>query len=233
MTRLRQQVLKYVTDRPGSIVFKNDIMADLDLKSQQVTMTMLALQRSTPVGADIETVVTGNAWCYKPKSSTETGGGSASVSMAANGVAHYNLTRPLTTLIREHFLRNPNRIIHVDELVQLTGRTAQQVRVGYNNVRINSPHLRHLIKPVVRGHSWIYEPSPGASAPSSPTRPATVPAAVDSTSTVTTDSDDGDEPTDARLFEEIGRTLDGKIIIQDNDGELYHATKLRRDQEGT
>lgn len=229
----RHLVLKYITDRPGQVLHKRDIAADLDLTDVQVAQFVRAIQNESPIGRDVVTEVHGNAWRYVPSPTNPP------VTASANGrpTSNPNLNRPLTVLLREYILSRPRTVVQLEELIEFTGRTAQQVRVGLNNVRITSPHLRDQILPVVRGQAWVYQPrdeqhAPPAVEPSTSRAPTSVRRPVATSSAVTLDGDeddddDGDDDAVAQLFETIGSTPDGKIIIQDSDGELYYATRIK------
>lgn len=235
MTVFRQDIVKYVTDRPGQVVYRTDIMEAGGFTASQVTTVMLRIQNSSPLGAEIQTVVRGNAWRYVPRQPV--------ADASSNGrVVAPNLSLPLTTLIREYFVSHPNTVVWVTELARYTDKTERQVQVGVNNMINSTPHhdIKPYVKKVIQGQAWRFDPPPdwrpGQVRPSSAVVATTVTRSTRPTSTVdqstvkpstvaVTDSDDRDRDGDVRLFEEVGTAGDA-IIIRDDDGVLYRATRL-------
>lgn len=230
MSLNRHRVLRYMTNRPNEVVYKDDIMAELDLKAQQVTASVLGLQGDTSIGSQIHTLIRGNAWRYVPTDPR-------TVSTAGlPDLAPYR-SRPLTQLIREYLTARPNQVVYRDELVAYTGKTSYQVQVGVNNMRRGQPDMMQAVETIIDGQSWVYrEPIPTShrrttASPtpaggnerrsSATTAPAARPPETTPKPTSAVDDSDG-EP---RLFEEVGRTASG-IVIRDADGVMYRATPL-------
>src|SRR5262245_29578357 len=174
-------------------------MEELDLTARQVTTCVLAIQRLTNIGGDLETLVSGNAWRYVPNRPTV-----PTSTNAVNGrpVAQRspNLDRPLTALLREYVLARPDQVVHLTELVEYTGRTERQVRVGFNNMQANRPDLRRSLVSVVPGLSWMYVsslhvPMP-TDAPSTPTATTVRPTAVDVATVTSARGNDVDDVDD-------------------------------------
>lgn len=65
-TQVNDQILKYVTDRPGQIVYRNDIVADLGLEAGTVQRAML---RFVAQELGIECITVGRVWRYSPNKS--------------------------------------------------------------------------------------------------------------------------------------------------------------------
>lgn len=236
---IRHEILKYVTARPGVVIYKNDIAEATGYDAKQVTGVMLSLARDTMTG-EIAVLVPGNAWRYQPPGAV-TSPTSAPVP-TSRSTEKPDLGRPLTELIRNYFFARPNELVQLEELVRYTGRSAEKVKVGINNVKLNRPILRHCIQTIVSGQTWRYTP-PETSIPNAvdltrarrpvPTR--STPPPPPASTTVDRDNDDDDDnalpssssngATSGRLFEEVG-FVEGAIIVRDDDGALYRATPL-------
>lgn len=225
MLIIKHRIIKYITDRPGQVVYRADIMEDGGFTANQVSSAILRTQQDSPIGGEIQTIVPGNAWRYVPNSSTSTG---------RTGGA--DLSRPLVKLLREYFEQRPGQVIGVEELVEATGRTEAQVKVGMNNARSNHLGFRTNLEVIVSGNMWRYgiptstatdaPTAPVASPPVTSARPPASPVAIEPVTAPirSTNATDGS----ARLFEEVGTTGDGSqvFIIRDGDGVLYRATPL-------
>lgn len=231
----RHNVLRHLTDRPGQVVYKNEIMEELNLTASQVTAAVLGLQRSSAIGSEIETLVQGNAWRYRPTSTTATTTSPTNVP-TVNGSPPVQRTSklgtPLTRLIYEYLLDNPNKVVYVSDLMEHTGRSEAQVKVGVSNMRNSYTNIRPFVRTEIAGQAWRYTPPstvPVASAyppvppikSSRPITPARTPASTEPTLFDATNA----EPGTTLMFEEVGRTGD-KIVIRGDDGQLYHATRL-------
>jgi len=217
----RQNIIKYITDRPGQVVYRQDIENDLDLGATQVTAAILYVQKESPIGAEIETVMRGNAWRYTPSQPL----------VSSNGESAADPSQPLVSLIRQYLIERPHTPVTVDDLVAYTGRRPDQIKVGVNNMKHikSNGNFTPYVVTLIQGQMWRFDPppnwhpyrSPVATPSSIPTPPVTpvrqsrktVPASVDPS----TD--------DVRLFEEVG-TAGDTIIIRDGDNNMYRATPL-------
>lgn len=216
---IRHEILEYLTDRPGVVVYKNDIVEATGFEARQVTAVMLSLTRDTLIGNEIDVLVPGNAWRFRPNQPA----------MVATSTQKADLGRPLTELIRKYFYAHPNELVQIEHLVAYTGRNEEKVKVGINNVKINRPLLRHRIQTIVPGQTWRYvltdpavpdvtrsgRPAPTSSTPVVPVAPITDVAT----------SANGATSSTGRLFEEVG-SIDDAIIVRDDTGTLYRAVKL-------
>jgi biotin operon repressor len=91
--------------------------------------------------------------------------------------------------------------VHVDDVAADLGFTKQQVKSAVNNLRTTKGIP---IETLVAGYSWRYLPN---SKPSE-------------------DSPGNGSNHTKRIFEEIGVTKTGLIILQDEDGNLFSAQEL-------
>lgn len=70
MATFRTDVIRYLTDRPGQVVYRSDIAADVGIDVNQVQQCIYNLIKNRPIGNEIEVVVAGNAWRYVPRAVT-------------------------------------------------------------------------------------------------------------------------------------------------------------------
>lgn len=95
------------------------------------------------------------------------------------------------------------RPCHVDDIATATGYTPKQIRGAINGKRHEDPTWHHILKNVVRGHIWSWN------------------MLYDPTKPVTSESDP-----EKNLYEQIGVTKNGDLILQDEDGNLFRASEL-------
>lgn len=232
---IRHRVARYLTDRPGSVVYRDDLVNDTGLTAKQVTSSIRALQQRSPLGAEVQTVVTGNAWRYvplptapvtqstSPSPSLPSSSDVAPVTYGLNGDGppirrrRSDGSKPLTWRLRDYLVSRPHVTVHCDELARELNVTEYQVQIGINNMRRGHLDIRPHIEIITQGRSWRYTPSSTLNV-ESVTTTRDVGASPEST------FDASDES--PRLFEEVGTTADGDIIIRDDDGVLYHTTKM-------
>jgi hypothetical protein len=242
----RQDIIKYVTDRPGEVIYRSEIMESGNFTAVQVTNAILSVQKDSPIGSEIETVVRGNAWRYVPR---------RSAASHDDAVVARNRSLPITTLIRQYLVDHPNTVVWAHQLAAYTGRTEAQVKVGINNMRQIQVHADVVpyVKKVIQGQSWRFEPPvgwrPGVIRPiptASPSSTSSTPLLVNdrsvaapisgannvvdgidnvtSATTINVVANDGN--VGVRMFEEVG-TTDDAIIIRDHNNVMYRATRLR------
>lgn len=231
---IRQDIIKYITDRPGELVSKQDIMDAGGWTATQVTHSVLKVQQTTTLGAEIETVVRGNAWRYVPRNGTTAN--ATTVQSAAD------LSLPVTTLIRQFFIANAHKVVTVEQLVAYTRKRIDQVKVGVNNMRniASNADVSAHVHVVVHGQMWRFEPPPNwrpgvGIRPITTGRPSTaqtyVPPVVEQTSNGRVTVPDVTLDDQGRVFEEVGQLRDGRIVIRDQNGDMYAATPIRSTQE--
>jgi hypothetical protein len=231
---IRHNVIKYLTDRPGEVVYRDFIVENGGFTASQVRESIRAVQQSqTQLGKEIETVVAGNAWRFVPSVQQST---PASTIMTTDN----NLGVPLTQLIRRYLTDRPNVDVDLDELIDFTGRTEAQVKVGVNNVRNAHIEMRQTIVIVESGRCWRYEPARRRQSSRTPVPirairaprpvppPPPSPVTQPTTNSVAVSAADLTEPVDSpRLFEEVGSLDDDSFVIRGDEGDLYRATPLR------
>jgi hypothetical protein len=107
-----------------------------------------------------------------------------------------NRTRPA---ILEYLSSHPNTVVYLKQISKATGLTDQQVQSQIRNM-IND---KFPIGVVVRAQAWTFTPAAGELG-----------------------SPDAKPDTRGTLYEEIGRTKNGKPVLQDADGVIYIATEV-------
>lgn len=221
-------VIRYLTDRPNEIVHKLDVTSATGFSSDQITTAIRTVQRTSPIGPDIRTLVRGNAWRYAPVHAATVG----KVNLAPDTDV------PTTTLICQFFVDHPHAVVVIDHLVAYTGRQPDQVQVGVNNTRRIGSHndVTRYLTTVVQGQMWRYDP-PSDSRPRGPVARLLPPSPVDVRPTTVvrsrnqnvaaTVTDELEETIhDGRMFEEVGSLSGGRIVIRDQDDNMYTATPL-------
>lgn len=221
MSIIRHKIVQYLTDRPGQMVTKDDIMREGGWEARQVTAAILAIQQTSPIGAEIETIVQGNMWRYVPKTA---------VAVATGASTGDKRNRPLTALLYEYMVNHPGDVVYVDTLVEHTGRTPEQIKVGMNNMLANRPHMKGLVDRVISGQAWRYMPdnqSAVRTIPPRPTVPVNVPVPPTTPSATAASSSPNNNvrsSSSPRMFEEVGELPDGRLVIRDDVGVMYYAT---------
>lgn len=250
MTRsIRQDVVRYLTNNPGQVVSRRDISDAFNWDERQVRDAVRRLQDETLIGDEIETIVRGNAWRYVPR------GLVASTAQTAPVTRAHNLELPLTTLIREFMVDHPRSVVTVEQLVAYTGRTTEQVQAGVNNMRriASNVDVTSYVENVASGKIWRFNPPPDWRPGHRPNRPTsnatlvptsplpastvasvtTVPVTIEPTASPNGQVNGNVEPTDdmsSRVFEEVGKLRDGRLVISDQDGNMYTATPMKTPQ---
>lgn len=241
---IRQEVVRYLTERPGQVLYRADISADTGWDERQVRDTIRRVQDDSVIGREIESVIRGTAWRYVPRNVPP-------VVITANSDARAatapNPELPLTSLIREYVIDHAHEVVNLTDLVRYTGRTEYQVQVGVNNMRrITSNHdiVAHL-ETVTAGRAWRFSPPVGSrygqpiasstsplpvSSPvASPSLPPSDDACRTSNGQVVADVEPVDRDGDgkSRMFEEVGRLRDGRLVLSDENGVMYAASPMQ------
>jgi hypothetical protein len=148
-------------------------------------------------------------------------------------------------------IEHAHRVVSLEDLVAYTGRTPQQVQVGVNNMRhiASNADVAPYLEIQAHGKLWRFNPPADWRPGRRPSRSVPVPTPVLTspspsstslpTTTVPTDAvptappterviDDNDsvDGVETRLFEEVGKLRDGRLVISDQDGNMYTATPM-------
>lgn len=103
--------------------------------------------------------------------------------------------------LMEYFSKRPGEHAYLNDIAKTTGLTTEQVQHNINNLA--NDHRRGQIdfnvETVTRGQVWMYRPNQKKDEPARPTK---------------------------RVFEELGKSKKGTIVIQDEEGNLFEATEL-------
>jgi hypothetical protein len=246
---IRQDVIQFITSRPNETVTRDEIVRGCGgtWSGRQVRDAVRRVIIESPIGREIETIVQGSMWRFVPShvpAVTPAPTTTTDVAPASNP------DLPLTTLIREYLINHPRAVVSLEELVAYTGRTSHQVQVGVNNMRriTSNVDVTSYLETEAHGRLWRFNPPadwrpgrrPNRSVPTpppivltappttaTPTGPTTGPADVEPTAStngqVAVGPVHGDGP---RLFEEVGNLRDGRLVISDQDGNMYTATPM-------
>jgi hypothetical protein len=246
---IRQDIIQYFANHPNDVVTREDIVRAYDgtWSERQVRDTIRRVQIDSPIGQEIQTLVAGSTWRFVPQNLVARTSAPSSTSVVAPAA---NRDLPLTTLIREYVVGHAHAVVSLEDLVAYTGRTPHQVQVGVNNMRriASNTDVTSYLTTEAHGRLWRFNPPadwrpgyrPNRSV-SAPTSVLTSPSPSSSPLPRTTGPTD-DEPTaspngqvidrDAidgagtRLFEEVGNLRDGRLVISDQDGNMYTATPM-------
>lgn len=112
--------------------------------------------------------------------------------------------------IISYFMDHEGEHVSAKQLMTATGHAYEQVRVGVNNLRNdrdrNGHSFRDNIDIIVSGDVWKYTAG-------SPVQ-LELPTEPDA------------KTVDNRVFEEVGTTVDGSILVKCEDGRFYKLTEL-------
>lgn len=100
--------------------------------------------------------------------------------------------------ILDYFHTHQNIQVTLNELADATGLDANQVKSAINTLK--SSRYKMNFETVMTGNVWIYRPDKGKSVD------------VNTVNTV--------------MFEQVGKSSTGVIVIQDEDGKLYKAVEI-------
>ncbi len=101
--------------------------------------------------------------------------------------------------VLEELLKHPGEVIYIDDLAKNLGLLTQSVQ----NVTSQILQKRDDIEIEIRGRAWRYNPNKKK------------------------EDETKKKETGKRLFEEIGLTKSGHIVIQDDHGAIYLANELQ------
>lgn len=100
--------------------------------------------------------------------------------------------------VMKYFDTHQGIIVYLADLVEALGIDENQARIGVNNLRHKDDFYKTHIETVVRGNAWRFCPN------NAPKKKAD----------------------NRQVFEEIGKTKDGSLILESEEGTLYKATEL-------
>ena len=239
----RDRVLKVITDRPGDVVFRDDIADAIpELSGDQISAAVQRIKadpRGT-IGKDIEVVVQARAWRYVPNSKIRQAARAGKPALVTlSGEGRRVKGTPLTTAIRTYFVMNPNRPIFMDELHEMMTVEGEvldreKLRVGVANARQHQQVFRSNLVVVVPGNAWQYVPpadneanvvKPPPTVVDLLTKPAPV-AATPVPARPMTPSKPA-EQTELMMVEKMGQLNDGTLLVRDTtDKSLYRLSPM-------
>lgn len=244
-----KRVLTALTGKPGVIVSREQLAKiastrESEITPQQAANAMLTIMRQPIIGQQIEVHVAGRNWRYVDPNALTT---------APTGSNVKSVTPSIRSSIYRFMTNNPGKVYLADQIAEDLGFTIKQVQNAMYDIANHNPDFTV----VQRGHSWQYTPrvatpleakvatnghTPGATViqteagptvvpPSTPTATATAVLPQTATTTLPTGAKVPNIPpaeaTGARLFEEIGQTTEGALLLKEAEtGTFYRATPL-------
>lgn len=242
----RDRVLKCITEKPGMVVYRDDIVQQTELTDDQVMgcMSQLLRDNDNPLSKDIEIVVNGRAWRYVPNQRVQRAVRAVSKvdPRIAKAIAE-GRPLPLTHRIREYFAANERRVVYMDELHKAVNVadapvTEEQVRVGVANARIHNGEFRKRLTIVTPGKAWIYDengsvassavlpPSTTAAPVNVPSSPAVPSSTSPSPSPSSKRDNAGADENEMLLLEFLGHTSDGGSLYRDDNKTVYRVYRV-------
>jgi hypothetical protein len=244
----RHKVIKAITDKPGMVVYVDDIVDELTAHGVVLTSTKVAsavrrFKVSYPeIGDEIQVVAPGQAWRHVPnKKATQATRTTATSQPRRTGrVIPAGNAFTMTAWVREYLVKNVGKICYIQEIVDAvnTERAAHgetyahvQVSVGINNARHGNEYFKERLITVLPGRAWTYREQPITDDELRNTLNAVVqdnnvqstssmpvPVAATPVPSVNATSADDNE---MMLIEQLGNTSDGAMLVRDENGRLY------------
>lgn len=122
--------------------------------------------------------------------------------------------RWIITTVGEYMIKNPGRVIHLDELLNETKFTEPQIIAALNKWR--NTRVPNRLQVVLPGKAWQYN--------------ETVPDTVDEPKPPVVGhvirNYGPRDTTDGVVFERLGSTNTGDLILRDTNGTLYTAKTM-------
>jgi hypothetical protein len=124
--------------------------------------------------------------------------------------------------VLRYLTEHAGEVVYAQHIIDKTGLTLARVRNAINNMRSESVYnglpLRDYIEVIVQGDAWRYttEPYDQSSNRRKKSLIATSPAARQLAAS----------GAGGRMFEEIGSSVDGGILVRCEDGRIYKATEI-------
>lgn len=107
-------------------------------------------------------------------------------------------------ILLKYLVEHPGVELFRSEIVEATGLTEQQVRVGMSNLRgADKLGAREALETVISGQVWRWHPNKAQA-----------------------ELAEAKAPTTKRVFGEVGTTREGDLILQADDSSLWRATEL-------
>ena len=105
-------------------------------------------------------------------------------------------------ILLKYLVEHPGVELFRSEIVEATGLTEQQVRVGMSNLRsADKLGARDALETVISGQVWRWHPNKAK-------------------------AEETEVKAGERLYREVGKTREGDSILQADDGSLWRATEL-------
>lgn len=116
------------------------------------------------------------------------------------------MTNSIRAALLTYLDRHVGQIVSLGDIVAATGLTPSQVQSNLSNIRNARTDtgfdMAASLSVVTAGQQWIWRPVPSIPKPANATPPG------------------------KRMFEEVGTTRDGAIILQCEQGKIFKAVEL-------
>lgn len=233
-------VLKVLMDNPGRILYKGTIAEAVrkaapdefpEFSEQQVANAMLTILRNPGARVNIETVWSGRAWRYVAPNTATATPPATDTPASTDKSAGKAVSGSIRNSVLRYATQKPGETLFVDEIAADLGFTRKQVQNGmYNLLHDARSTVRHEFEIVTSGTAWRYVPnrtpalaSSNGQAPQAAAIAAGSQVSAYAPATPTTTSQNPPaEPTSARLFEEVGKTSSGDILIQESETKTFY-----------
>lgn len=131
---------------------------------------------------------------------------------------------PIRELVMNHFTRCVGEEVSVASLVKATGATAKQVRTAINGIRSDHGFKRidFPIEIIERGEVWFYDPETKVQVKEYNRNAKGQTEVYEETPAV--EAEEASDTPD--MFEFVGMTKDGDMVVRDGEGILYKTEQL-------
>lgn len=225
------RILRVLTDKPGQVVYRDEIVEVTGLTKEQVSNAIARLKRTgkSDVGEDIKVVITGQAWRYVPNRVVTSA--VRAVTNPRNLSENNERVTPLTQSLRNYFEANPHRVIYLSELCDAMSTTdvpmdGRKVYVGINNAKLTKSTFKDRLHTIVSGQAWQYTPDESAASASTHSpEPTVAQSQPEPTTQVHKKSNDNDE--NLMIFERIAKLEGGDLLVRDENQTLYRLSRMQ------
>jgi hypothetical protein len=247
-THIWKRVLAALVENEGKISSKELLAERASTEEHPVTPhqaanAMMTILRRPNIGPQIETKVTGHAWKYHAPAETKKTVDAASAK--PEGVV--TVSTPIRGSVLRYFAQRPGETLFRDDIASDLGFTVKQVQSAVWGLLNDNQQTKDDFVVIQSSYAWQYVPNRKAVKANADVKPAenghvtpalsSVPAQAYTPSAATTTlpvssrvpSIPKATPAAAggRLFEEIGQTSSGDILVQEAETKkIYRATEL-------
>lgn len=247
-THIWKVVLKALVSNAGKIT-SSDLLAELastpekPITTTQARTAMLTIMRQPEIAPHIETKVAGLAWVYHTPQATAIAG------PKTKSEDSKTVSAPIRGSVLRYFHQHPGETLFRDDIAEDLGFTVKQIQSAIWSLLNENPATKDDIVVVQPSYAWRYVPNRKTTiesnghvtpapetvptqeftpTPSAPVATVTLPLTkTDGTSVVIPVATKSRTEPRSRLFEEIGQTANGDILVQESESKkVYRAVEL-------